>query len=90
MPEVLGANVIETKNVIRMAVCNQDCVEMSETNSESLLSEIAGGVNDDCLPGVLNQDRHAQTLVTRIVRRARFAIASDGRNARRCAGAEKR
>jgi hypothetical protein len=54
MAEVQRTNVIETKNVIRMAVRDENRVEMPETDSQSLLPEIAGGVDDDRLSGVLN------------------------------------
>jgi hypothetical protein len=59
MAEVQRANVVETENVIGMAMRNENRVEMFQPDSQSLLAKIAGSVNDNCLARMLNQDRDA-------------------------------
>src|SRR6185369_2966937 len=87
--KVKRANVVETEDVIGVTVRNQHRIEMFQTSAERLLPKISGSIDDDRLPGVLDQDRDTQTLVARIVRRAGFAVTRNRRNARGCAGAEE-
>src|SRR6185369_8051631 len=81
--------VVETEDVIGVTVRDQHGIEMFQTSSQRLLPKVGGSVDDDSLPGVLDQDRNAQTLVARIVRRAGFAVARNRRNSGGCAGAEE-
>ena len=89
MTKIQRANIVEAEYMIRVTVSDEDCVEVLQANSQSLLPKIAGGVHDDCLPGVFDKHRNAQTFVARIVRGASLAIAGDRRNACRGAGAEE-
>ena len=52
--KIQRANIIEAEDVIRMAVRDEDCIEMFYFVLESLLPKIRRGVNDDCLAGVLD------------------------------------
>src|SRR5436190_20980992 len=77
IPKIQGANVIKTKDVIGMTMSDEDGVEVPQTNFQSLLSKITRRVDDDCLTGMFDQNRHAQSLIAWIVRSAGFAIAGD-------------
>lgn len=77
MTKIQRANIVEAENMIRVTVSDQDCVEVLQANSQSLLPKIARRVNDNCLAGVFDEHRNPETFVTRVVRGASFAIAGD-------------
>ena len=56
MAKVQRPNVVETKDMICMAVCHQYCVEMLQMLPQRLLAKISRGVNDDGLAGMFDQD----------------------------------
>src|SRR5438132_759428 len=73
--KVERANIVQSENVIGVAVCDQDRVEMLQAMTQSLLAKVGGSIDDDCLAAVLDQNRDAQTFDTRIVGDACLAIA---------------
>jgi len=67
MPKIQRANVVETKDMIGVTVCNENCVKVSQANLQSLLAKVARSVDDNRLAGVLDQNGNAQSLITRII-----------------------
>jgi hypothetical protein len=58
--KVKRANVVETEDVIGVTVRDQHRIEMLQTSAQRLLPKISGSVDDDRLPGVLDQNRDTQ------------------------------
>src|SRR6185369_2013752 len=54
MTKIQRTNIVEAENMISVTVSDEDCVEVPQANSQSLLPKIAGGVDNDRLPGVLD------------------------------------
>src|SRR6266545_259739 len=87
--KVKRANVIESKDVVGVAMRHQDRVKTLQSIKQSLLAKVSRSVHDHSLPGMFDQHRHPQAFVPRIFRGAGFAIASDRRNTSGCAGAKE-
>ena len=87
--EIERADVVKPENVVNVAVRNQNRVEKFYARAQGLLPEIYRSIDENSFSGVFDEDGNAQAFVLRIVRPASFAIASDRRNAGRCACAEK-
>ena len=45
--KIQGTNIVEPKDVIRMAVCNQDCIEMFQAVAQSLLPEVGRSIDEN-------------------------------------------
>jgi len=56
MAKVQRPNVVETKDVIGVAMRDQHSVEMFQPLAQSLLAKIGRGVNDNGFGGVFDQD----------------------------------
>jgi hypothetical protein len=69
-----------------MFVCQQYCVQVTDTVLQHLLPEIRSGINQQSRSGIFNENGTTQTLVPRIFRGANAAIAGYHWNALRSAG----
>src|SRR5262249_15291665 len=69
--------IVQAKTVIGVRVGEQNCVQLLEPNSEGLLSEIGGRINQDVVSAVLNQNRCAETLVSGVLRQTGRTLAAD-------------
>src|SRR2546423_2464118 len=85
--EVQGAYVVESEDVVGVAVRDENGVEVLDVLTKRLLPEIGRRVNEYRLAVVLDEHGDAQAFVARVVRRARLALAADGGHAGRSARA---
>jgi len=76
LAQVIGANVVETHNVIGVAVSEEDGVKAIYTSAQALLPEVGSRVNDDVLAIAGEEQRWAEPVVVRITRTADRAVAS--------------
>jgi len=67
MAKIEGPNVIEAEDVVYMTMRDQNRVKMAYIGPQGLLSKIYGGVNQNLLVPMLDQDRYPKPLVTRII-----------------------
>jgi hypothetical protein len=51
------AQIVKTRNVVSMFVCEQHCVDMFDICCEHLLSEIGAAINDKRAPFGFDQNR---------------------------------
>src|SRR2546423_18862 len=82
-----GADVLESSDVVGVAVRDEHGVEVLDALTKRLLPEIGRRVNEYRLAVVLDEHGDAQAFVARVVRRARLALAADGGHAGRSARA---
>ena len=54
--EVQRANIVETKNVICVAMCDQNGIKAFQVVTQGLLPKIGRGINEDCLIAVFDDD----------------------------------
>jgi len=67
LAEVEGADVVETENVVGVAVGEEDGVELGDADAEGLITEVGGGVDDDVFVVVVEPDGGAEAVVARVV-----------------------
>lgn len=82
-------NVIEAEDVIDVAMRDEHRVELADFGPQCLLTEIGRGINEDRLAFVLDEDRDAEPLITRVIGETRLAIAGDRGYACRGSGSEE-
>jgi hypothetical protein len=75
LADVERTDVVETENVVGVAVGEEDGVEAVEVDAESLLAEIGGGIDYYVLSVAGKQERRAQAIVVGIFRGADAAVA---------------
>ena len=63
LPKIVWPNVIETHNVISVAVGKEDCVEAIDAGAQALLAKIRGGVDNDVLAVAREEQGRAQAVV---------------------------
>ena len=74
--------------MIDVAVRDQDNINLADIRTQCLLSKVGGGVDEDGLAVVFDEDGNPETLILRIVGKARRTVACDRRHA--CGCSEKR
>jgi hypothetical protein len=57
--KVQRPDVIKTKDVIRMTVSDQNCVEMLQAVAQSLLTKVGGCVDQHSATGMFDNDRNS-------------------------------
>ena len=97
---VVPPHVVETEDVIGVAVGEENCVDAAHVARERLRAEVGRGVDENRsngrrerrrrVAGDLDPDRGARPLVARIRRSTHSTIAADRRNAARRAAAQDR
>src|SRR5580692_1815015 len=75
LADIEGANIVETENVVGVAVREKNCVEAIESDAEGLLAEVGGGVDDHVLAVAGDEQGRAEAFVVRVVRMANAAGA---------------
>ena len=79
--KIQGPNVVQSKNMIDVAMCYQHGVKPIDLSPESLLPKINRSIDKNFLMVMLDQDGDAEAFVTRIVGQTGLAVASYRRNA---------
>src|SRR6266436_5661750 len=77
MQKAQRPQIVDSENVIGMSVRVEHCIEAANVLSDSLLSEIRSGIDQNAAPAVLNQYRRPGSAVARIRRMTHGAIAAD-------------
>jgi hypothetical protein len=67
MTKVDRSNIVESKDVVHVAMCNQDRIEPANSLTQRLLSKIGRRVDEYCLLSVFDKDGRPQSLVSRVV-----------------------
>jgi hypothetical protein len=75
MSEIQRSDVVESKDVIDVAMGQHHCIEVVNSGPKSLLPEIYRGVDEDFLPRVLDESRDSQSLVSRILGKTGLTLA---------------
>src|SRR5580704_5127534 len=88
LPQIIGTNIIESHNVISVAMGEQDCVEACNVGAQGLLAKIGSCVDDDILAVARKEQGRAQAVVVRVWRSANGTVASERGNAHGRARAE--
>ena len=65
--QIVGANIVEAENMIRMGVGVENCVEAIEVRGHGLGTEVGRRVDDDISSAIREQHGWARALVMRIV-----------------------
>jgi hypothetical protein len=81
--EIQRPDVIKAEDVVNVAMRYQYRVEPPDICAKRLLAEIGRGIDKDGPARMLDEDRDAEALIARIVRKARPAITRDRGNAGR-------
>ena len=63
LTEVEGTDVVEAKNVVGVAVGEEDGVELWNTDAEGLVAEVGGGVDNDVAVVEAEPDGGAEAVV---------------------------
>ncbi len=82
-------DVIKAEDVIDVAVSDEHRIELADICPQCLLAEIRRGIDEDRLPFMLDEDRDAEPLITRVIGETRLAIAGDRGYASRGSGSEE-
>ena len=88
LTKIVGTNVIETHDVVGVAVSEEHGVETVECDAESLLAKIRSGVNDGKFAAAGEQQGRAEAFVAGIRRAAHAAMTAERGNAHGGAGAK--
>ena len=78
--EVQGTYIVEPEDVIDVAVRDEDRVDVADIGSKRLLPKIARCIDEDGLPGVLDEYGDSESFILRIVGATGFTITSDRGN----------
>jgi hypothetical protein len=88
--ELECTKIVESCNVIVMIMGIEHSIERLHIICEHLLAEISACIDYDVSSIGLDQHAHTETFITRIIRAACLAIASDHRNSGGGASTEER
>jgi len=88
LPNIERPNIVESQNVVGVAVGEEDGVEAIEADAEGLLAEIRSGVDDDVLAVAREKQGRAQAIIVGIGGGADAALARERGNAHGGTGAE--
>ena len=88
LADVERPNVVETQDVVGMAVGEQDGVEAVEPGAQGLLAEVGSGVDDDVLIVAREKQGRAQTIVAGVFGTADAAVTAESGHAHGGPGAK--
>lgn len=88
LAKIIGTNVVETHDVIGVAVGDENGVEAFYAGAEGLLAKIGSCVDDDILAVAREEQGRAEAVVMRVLRAADRAVACERGNAHGRAGAK--
>ena len=55
MAKIQRSNIVETEDMIGMTMSDEDGIEMLQTESQSLLAKVAGGIDYNRLTGMFDE-----------------------------------
>src|SRR5262249_6711260 len=84
------AQIVDAVHMVGVAVRQDDGIDRAKVRRQELLAQIGRCIDQDARAFVLDDDRHAGTLIFRIARGADRAFAADQRYAARAAAAKHR
>src|SRR6266700_534917 len=88
LPDVVGTNIIESQNVVGVAVGEKNGVKAIDAGAHGLLAKIGSGVDDHVVAVTGEKNGRAKAFVVRVIRMANAAGAAERGHAHRGAGAE--
>ncbi len=83
-------HIVESENVIGVAVGIKHGVNFANAFADGLLAEVGRGVDENGVPIPLHHDRRSRAPIVRICRHAHAAVAADGGHAHRGSTAQNR
>ena len=88
LPHVKRANVVESQDVIGVAMREENRVQAFQAHAERLRAEVRRRVDHRGLPLMNQEHGRAQAIVPRVLGTAHAAMASERRDSHGCAGAK--
>ena len=86
MAEVQGADIIESEDVIGVAMCDQQSVELIDLFPQCLLPKVGGDVYDEPPIVILDHEPGTQPFIARIAGFTDITGATDHRYSDGCSG----
>lgn len=83
MPEIERADIVETEDMVGVAVCDQKPIEPLNPLTKCLLSKVRRDIDQQRVRTVLDQQSSTQTSIARIIRSTGVAFAPDHGDAHR-------